>query len=93
MNQELISGQILSGLCPAYYVRFWLDHYWPDKKALAARCVGSQLFDFVVTWLGYVPRFAAFAVEAGFRRHRRLRESSSPSAIALDGRTPNDRAA
>ena len=51
----------LSGLVMAYYLRFWLGYHWPEQAVLGTAYRGEQFFDFVVTWLEYLPWFIGLA--------------------------------
>lgn len=59
----------LSGLAFAYYLRFWLLYHRPDTPVLGTPYTGAAFFDFVVTWVEYVPWFAILAL-IWFKRRR-----------------------
>lgn len=46
----------LSGLAFCYYIRFWLTSQFPTPL-LGTPYPGPQFFDYIVTWLEYVPWF------------------------------------
>lgn len=44
----------LSGVAFFYYIRFWLTSQFP-QPLLATRYPGPQFFDYVVTWIEFLP--------------------------------------
>jgi len=46
---------IVSGLVLIYYLRFWLDYHYANRLVLGTTYHGASFFDFVVTWLEYLP--------------------------------------
>jgi len=45
----------MSGVVLAYYLRFWFGYHWPDDQTVVWGHSGTSFFDFVVTWIEYVP--------------------------------------
>jgi hypothetical protein len=45
----------VSGLALIYYLRFWLGYHYADASVLNSGYVGTDFFDFVVTWFEFGP--------------------------------------
>ncbi|MCH8921658.1 MAG: hypothetical protein IIA67_00765 [Planctomycetes bacterium] len=63
----------VGGLVLLYYLRFWLEHHWPEpphgqQTVLGTRYYGEYFFHFVVVVIEYVPWFGCLAY--GFWRRR-----------------------
>jgi hypothetical protein len=48
---------LVSGIVFAYYLRFWLADHYSAAAVLGTRYTGAAFFDFVVTWVEFVPWF------------------------------------
>jgi len=53
----------LSGVVLVYYLRFWLGYHWPNDQTVVWGYSGTAFFDFVVTWIEYVPWFLWLALD------------------------------
>jgi hypothetical protein len=63
----------VSGLVLLYYLRFWLEHHWPEpplgqQTVLGTQYYGEYFFHFVIVMIEYVPWFAALAYGCWRRR-------------------------
>lgn len=47
----------MSGIVSLYYLRFWLGYHWPNDQVIAWGYSGTAFFDFVITWVEYLPWF------------------------------------
>ena len=47
----------VSGIVFAYYLRFWLTDHYCTTAVLGSRYAGPAFFDFVVTWIEFLPWF------------------------------------
>ena len=74
------SWLLVSGLCLVYYLRFWLDCHWADTTVWGTRYVGFQFFDFVVTWLEFLPFFLILTVESLWRWVAQKRQEDAAGA-------------
>jgi len=61
---------LVSGVLPAYYLRFWLTYHWPLQSVAGTPYHGSLFFDFVVTWLEFAPILGLLLLEWSVRRGR-----------------------
>ncbi len=59
----------MSGLVMVYYLRFWLQYHYPGTPVAGSVYGGTQFFDFVITWVEYLPWFAWLAI-SGYRRRK-----------------------
>lgn len=48
---------LVSGIVFAYYLRFWLTDHFSNSAVLGSRYAGPAFFDFVVTWIEFLPWF------------------------------------
>ena len=66
----------MSGILFVYYVRFWFEYhctgvsvtdslslYVPNWASTISRYQGVDFFDFVITWLEYLPWFILLTIE------------------------------
>lgn len=53
----------MGGLVLLYYLRFWLTYQWPDETLPFTDYYGKTFFDFVVTWIEYLPFYIWLAVD------------------------------
>ncbi len=75
----------LGGLLLIYYLRFWLLYHWDiqypleetDETVLGTGYSGALFFDFIVTWLEYLPWYIALAALAYARRRQSLKNAKS----------------
>lgn len=65
----------LSGLVPAYYLRFRLGYHWPDTPVPPTTYPGKLFFDFVVTWIEFGPWLVWPACSAVRRTVRSLTDA------------------
>ncbi len=47
----------VSGIAFAYYLRFWFADHFANSAVLGTRYTGPAFFDFVFTWIEYLPWF------------------------------------
>jgi hypothetical protein len=47
----------VSGIVFAYYLRFWFTDHYSNAAVLGSRYAGPAFFDFVVTWIEFLPWF------------------------------------
>jgi hypothetical protein len=59
----------VSGLAFLYYLRFWFQYHFSGVHVLGTPYQGDEFFDFVVTWLEYVPWLLWLALNT-YRRKR-----------------------
>jgi hypothetical protein len=59
----------VSGLTLLYYLRFWLRYHFSGIALLGTSYDGAQFFDFVLTWVEYLPWFLWLSISAWRRRH------------------------
>ena len=52
----------LSGLAFIYYLRFWFASQFPDTPLLGTGYTGPWFFDFVITWIEFVPWFVVLMI-------------------------------
>lgn len=52
----------VSGLALLYYCRFWLLYHFPDTPILGSAYRGVAFFDYVGTWIEFIPLFAMLLV-------------------------------
>lgn len=48
----------VSGFALLYYCRFWLLYHFPDTPILGSAYRGVAFFDYVGTWIEFIPVFA-----------------------------------
>lgn len=53
----------MGGLVLLYYLRFWFEYQWPEETVPFTDYYGKTFFDFVVTWIEYLPFFIWLAVD------------------------------
>ena len=53
----------MSGVVLLYYLRFWLSYHWPNGQRVAWGFSGTAFFDFVVTWIEFLPWFLWLAFD------------------------------
>ncbi len=59
---------LVSGLALLYYLRFWLAANWPVDPVPASSYPGTLTFDYIFTWLEFLPWFLLLAFFAAFHR-------------------------
>lgn len=69
---------ILSGLLFVYYLRFWLAAFFQGRTVLGTEYRPELFFDYVVTWIEFVPWLIALALAAAVRQNR-SRIQSTPA--------------
>ncbi len=78
----------VSGLVFAYYLRFWLSYHFPTGPTLGTSYAGSQLFDFLVTWIEFGPwLLTLFACSLIRRRRPNAWDCSPTTSWPVTGRT------
>lgn len=58
----------ISGLTLVYYLRFWLAYHFENSAVPGSVYVGTDFFDFVVTWLEFAPWLICLAMLFVLRR-------------------------
>lgn len=53
----------VSGIVFAYYLRFWLTDHYASSAVLGSRYAGPAFFDFIVTWIEFLPWFVILLIK------------------------------